>query len=862
MTAFHYLVIAFQLVQNAALLALGVIGYGQVRPWIRRRLAQPGFERVIYGLAFGGFAIVSMLASIDAGAGVRLDLRNAIIAVATVFGGLTAGALATAETALFRILMGGGGVIGGIVTLLIAYLVSAADVAVLRRRSAAVTVRNLVWLGLFVAFTGLLANVVSFGEISLFPQSAAVQRVVREVAPVWMVMIPLTIVFLGALVCHFERSQSMARALGDRERELRAILDNAPIAIFFKDRKGRYRLVNRCYENWYETTAETVLGRSDTELYPPHLARLHTGSDADVLELGEVKHFERGPEYGLPKGRSLLTMKFPIEESGQIIGLAGFIIDITDRKQAEDALRRREERFRALIENSNDVTGILSLDGRLTYRSPTKAEGLGYAGQYPGYFLEVVHPDERAATEAAFRAVGAAPGSHCTGRSRMRHRDGSWRHIAWSMWNASNVPDVDGIVFNIVDITETQRLEDQLRQSQKTEALGRLAGGIAHDFNNILGAILGFAGFLMQDLPEGSAEHGFAERIVKAGERARDLVQQILSFSRRAGIKREPHDLGRLVRETRDLLQASLPKTTRLDVRVAAGELIAEANPGQIGQIVLNLAINASDALAGEPGTVTIELAGVRPGDDDYARFRRPLGVTEAEQELYVGVLDDGCAYARLCVTDTGVGIEPAVLKDIFDPFFTTKERGRGTGLGLAVVHGIVSVYGGAMTVSTRRGRGSVFTVYLPLCAAPARPVEPAAPADEAALRGRERVLVVDDEGDIRDMLSVGLDRLGYEVVAVADPEDAEAAFADDPGAWDVVISDEVMPQMRGMTLFQRLKAINPRLRFILCTGFSNSTTEDTARRAGIDAFFVKPVSADQLAACIRALVDRVVSPS
>ncbi|MBV8535557.1 MAG: response regulator, partial [Alphaproteobacteria bacterium] len=406
---------------------------------------------------------------------------------------------------------------------------------------------------------------------------------------------------------------------------------------------------------------------------------------------------------------------------------------------------------------------------------------------------------------------------------------------------------VAGIIVNWFDITENQRLEEQLLQSQKTEAIGRLAGGIAHDFNNILGAILGFAGFLVQDLPKASPEHGFAERIVKAGERARDLVHQILAFSRRVEIRREPHDLARLLRDTQDLLLASVSKSSRLDLHIDAGEFIADVNPAQVSQILLNLVINANDALAGEPGTISVGLGRTGGGRD---------GRGGDGEEIVIGAFDPGRAYAQLSVTDTGVGMAPALLKNIFDPFFTTKERGRGTGLGLAVVQGVVAGYGGAMTVSSRPGQGSTFTVYLPLSTAVMPSVPAGSPPTETNLRGRERVLVVDDEPDIRDMLSVGLDRLGYEVVAIGDPEVAYAAVAEAPDSWDVVISDEVMPQMRGVTLFQRLRRVNPRLRFILCAGFSGSTTEQTARRAGIDAFFVKPVSAEQLAGCIRSLID------
>jgi CheY-like chemotaxis protein len=376
---------------------------------------------------------------------------------------------------------------------------------------------------------------------------------------------------------------------------------------------------------------------------------------------------------------------------------------------------------------------------------------------------------------------------------------------------------------------------------------------------------LGFASFLMQDLPKGSPEHGFAERIGTAGERGKDLVRQILAFSRQGIIERKAADLGALVEEARDLLIASVPGSTRLEVTVAEKGLIADVNSAQVSQVLLNLCLNANDALMGEPGEITITLSRLDPSDPDLVPVPGASAAAAAGSEaarrasdvahIAFGAIRAGKAYAHIAVADTGTGMSHEVLQHVFDPFYTTKGRGRGTGLGLAVVHGVVTAHDGALMVTSHLGSGSVFDVYLPLCSAPAD--SRAQEARIVSLHGRERVLVVDDEPAVADVLTLGLERLGYEVVALNDPEEAIAAFAENPDAWDVVISDQVMRKMRGLTLLARLKGIRSSIRFILCTGFSEEITAESAAAAGASAFFLKPASIEDIATAIRRFFDR-----
>jgi CheY-like chemotaxis protein len=285
-----------------------------------------------------------------------------------------------------------------------------------------------------------------------------------------------------------------------------------------------------------------------------------------------------------------------------------------------------------------------------------------------------------------------------------------------------------------------------------------------------------------------------------------------------------------------------LPTTRRLAFRPGDQPLLVEGNEAELGQLIINLCLNAHDAMGADPGEITVALSKIRPGDADYKRA------------LLVGGLAGERAYARLDVTDVGAGILPENLPRVFEPFFTTKERGRGTGLGLAVVHGIITSYDGACGVVSRPGHGTRFSVYLPLarCGATSSPEAPR----RGDVRGRERILVVDDEVDITDMLSIGLERLGYEVAAVNDPLDAMEVIAEEPAAWHAVIVDHLMPRMQGAVLAAKMKALRPEIIVILCTGLDDGTVQAQAGSA-IDAFFPKPVEPEQLAAAIRDLSRR-----
>ena len=433
--------------------------------------------------------------------------------------------------------------------------------------------------------------------------------------------------------------------------------------------------------------------------------------------------------------------------------------------------------------------------------------------------------------------------------------DGSRHELAISR---KRLPD-GGVVTMLNDITETkqrqrrhEQLEEQLRQTTKMEAVGRLAGGIAHDFNNMIGATLGFANFLIEDLPEGGEQQGFAKRIAQVCERSRDVVKQLLAFSRPDDAARTVVDLRTAVIDNGTLLKAALPPSTGFVMELGADPLPVLANVGQIYQVLVNLCGNANDALDGNPGSIVVSLALVGREHAD----RRVFEGAGYEPDLAIaigGQLDPERAYAAIRVIDSGAGMVQQTIDRIFEPFFSTKGRSRGTGLGLAVVHGIVHAYAGAYLVKSRLGAGSEFAIYLPL-------VE-TAPETEAAGAGppigNESVLVIDDEVDLTDMLSIALGRLGYDVTCCNDPLEAVAAFEEDPHAWDGVITDQAMPTMTGTAVIRRLKTLRPDCPVVLCTGFADGATEQGALAAGADAVLLKPIEAHRIARTIRELFDR-----
>jgi PAS domain S-box-containing protein len=522
--------------------------------------------------------------------------------------------------------------------------------------------------------------------------------------------------------------------------------------------------------------------------------------------------------------------------------------------EVNDRLHSSERRWRAVFENAPLGIVVLTADGACKATNPAFQRMLGYSAvelrTLPAFNL-LCEEDLQAVHGHVTRLMSGAD-DMIRFQARYMHHDGRtvWTDVSMARVSADDALLPNGqhqtddmLVATVEDVTlrreaerERRQLEGQLRQSQKLEALGTFAGGIAHDFNNILGAILGYGERAFRVLPEASDERRYVEQVLNAGSRARALVERILTFSRSGMAVRVPVHVQPVVLETIDLLKVRLPKNISVHISLDAADTYVAGDATHLHQVVMNLCSNAALAMP-DGGTLTVAL--------ERERLNEPATLSH-------GVVGPG-EFLRLMVKDCGVGIAPEMLERIFNPFFTTRKTGEGTGLGLSLVDGIVRESGGAIDVHSVVGAGTQFDVYLPVTAAP----PPAAEGVPASLpRGDgEVVLIVDDEHTLVDLAEEVLAELGYEPVGYRSSTAALEAFEGDPNRFDAVVTDQTMPELTGLELVARFRAIRPGLPVIVCSGYGNPALEREARKAGAAALLRKPLRAGDLAVALhRAL--------
>ena len=517
--------------------------------------------------------------------------------------------------------------------------------------------------------------------------------------------------------------------------------------------------------------------------------------------------------------------------------LADAVAQMAERLKTLGATyQERQEWFGLLLEHSSDL--ILTLDGewRIGFASPSLPRFLGWPTdrmvRHP--LAEFLHPDDAEAVLAAFGAASGRPAPGEPIAFRLLHVDGSWRSVEAIACPPRNWSGAERLVVTARDIGARERLERELAQAQQMAVLGRFAGGVAHDFDNLLTAIQGYTSLLLRDLrPEDPQREGL-EEIRHASERAAGLTRQILAFGRRHAAESGPVDLNRLIGNLVRLLPPLIGDDLALVTVLAPSIGMVRADPGQLEQVVMNLVINARDAMP-DGGRLTIATANEHISDFD----------PRASPELPPG------HYVMLTVRDTGTGIDPAALPSIFEPFFTTKERGRGLGLGLATVYGIVKQCEGHIDVESAPGRGTSVRVYLPMARAESGAAGPGLPS---ATRSARIILLVEDEEPVRLFAKAALEEQGYRVLEAAHGWDALMRLSEFDGAVNLVIADVMMPEMGGSELARRLAVERPGLPILFLSGYTDD--EMTLRGLGPPSAFVqKPFTPDVLARRVRELL-------
>ncbi len=634
-------------------------------------------------------------------------------------------------------------------------------------------------------------------------------------------------------------------AVKESEEKYRTLFDNMNEGValheilYDKERKPIdyvIRDVNPQFESILGIKRERAIGQRATALYGTREAP-YLETYSQVAKTGVPVKFEA---YFPPMEKYFSVSVFSLRR-----GEFGTILtDITKRKRMEEALRVEKAYFEQLFEGSPEAIVVVDGESRVLRVNNGFTKMFGYeADEILGKRIDELLAPRDLSREACSLTKKVLAGGEIALESVRRRKDGSLVDVSIL---GTPIKLTGGQVAGYAiyrDITkrkqvekERDRLESQLRQAQKLEAIGTLAGGIAHDFNNLLGGILGYSSLLLSKLPLEDPHRKYVELIERASSRAAELVNRLLGFARQGKYEVKPVDINQLIREVVELLVASMDKKIKIIADLCEEKLITKGDPSQLGQVLMNLCVNAQDAMP-DGGELTI-CSQIIHLDERFVSEH--LGSTPGD-------------YVRVIVSDTGMGMDEETKAKIFDPFFTTKERGKGTGLGLSMVYGIVKNHGGYISCNSRLGKGTTFEIYLPLSA------EESPQFQEEKIdmvTGSASILVVDDEEILRELMKEILEDLGYEVLLASDGQEAIELYRKYLAKIDLVIVDMIMPKMGGRETYQELKKINPKVKTLLASGYSRDAAAQEILDLGVNDFLHKPFSLEEISKKVRKVLD------
>ncbi len=640
----------------------------------------------------------------------------------------------------------------------------------------------------------------------------------------------------------------MERALRERELLYRTLFENAEDAIFLLD-KGVFIDCNPKALVMFGCGKEEIMGRSPVFFSPKFqpdgiLSKAKALEKLDLVKSGIPQRFEwmHSRLDGTPFETIVSLYKINVSRREIIVAM---VHDISPQKAFVRALEKSERHYREVVENANVIILRFTPDGNFTFINRFAEEFFGFPREeiVGRNIVGTIIPETGAKSgelRAMCRELCRNPERYYENENMNITKDGREVFVAW---RNQPIRDKDGNLLEIlsfgVDMTQVHELEDALLQAKKLEAIGTLAGGIAHDFNNILGGMMGYFSLLKQQHAPGDPHYAVLEKIEAAGAQAAELVKQLLAFSRKGKFELKPIELNKIISDVLLLLKRSIPKKIEIRTNLQENLPFVEGDPSQLNQVVMNLCLNAIQAMP-DGGRLEIET------------------FTASSDSLSPTVLENPAVenYVTVTVSDTGIGMDEKVCEHIFEPFFTTKEVGRGTGLGLATVYGIIRNHEGEIMVESEIGKGTTFKFYLPVKTTPAisRGTSVSGPS-EKVVGGEGKILIVDDEAMFREMLRDVLEFLGYEILIARDGREGVEVYKGRQEEIDLVILDMNMPMMDGQEMFREIKKINPKVKALLSTGFALDDKVQALMEEGVMGFIQKPFKIDDISRAVKALM-------